>query len=193
MLLPLLLGSGTAKAANEDKPKDAKTAKDTEKPVDETTNKDAERARSTEGWLMDGVFAIATGLQGGDPGTGGVAWTRVRSRILTGIDLRYDESHSNGLGFYGFAEIEQRASVGGEVRFQHWWTSTISFHGGFLGVVFPETMLGMGVGARFGFPIGKKATLFLEPGFAAFPIGSDLPNNSVLVWGTLSGGVGVAL
>lgn len=150
-------------------------------------------ARAAEGWLMDGIFAVGTGLQGGDPGSGSVAWRRTRTRVLSGVDLRYDESQSNGMGFYGFAEIEQRPSVGFEIRYQHWWTPTLAFHGGFLGTVLPESMLGIGVGARLGFPIGKKATLFLEPGFAAFPLGSDLPQNNVILWATLSGGIGVAL
>jgi hypothetical protein len=142
---------------------------------------------------MNGVFAVGTGLQGGDPGNGSVAWTRARTRVLSGVDLRNDEARSDGMGFYGFVEIERRASFGGELRYQRWWTSTISFHAGILGIAVPDTMLGLGVGARIGFPIGKKATLFLEPGFAAFPIGSDLPGSSVIVWGTLAGGIGVAL
>jgi hypothetical protein len=144
-------------------------------------------------WIMNGVFAVGTGLQGGDPGNGSVAWTRARTRVLAGVDLRDDEWHSNGFGVYGFAEIERRASFGGEIRYQRWWTPTISFHASILGIVVPDSMVGLGVGARFGFPIGKKATLFLEPGFAVFPVGSDLPGNSVIVWGTLAGGIGVAL
>lgn len=148
---------------------------------------------AAEGWLTNGVFALGTGLQGGDPGTGTVAWSRARTRVLAGIDLRSDESDSNGMGFYGFAEIERRPSFGGEVRYERWWTKTVAFHASILGLVAPESMVGLGVGARFGFPIGKKVTLFLEPGFAAFPVGSDLPGNSVIVWGTLAGGVGVAL
>jgi hypothetical protein len=109
------------------------------------------------------------------------------------VDLRHDEARSSGLGVYGFAEIERRATFGGEVRYERWWTETIGFHAGFIGTVAPFTMVGVGVGARLGFPIGKKLTLFLEPGFAVFPMGSDLPDHSVIVWGTLAGGVGVAL
>jgi len=151
------------------------------------------RTAHADDWLMNGVFAAATGVQGGDPGTGTVAWTRARTRLLAGLDMRTDESSSNGMGFYGFAEIERRASFGAEVRYQRWWTSTISYHASILGTLAPETMLGFGVGARFGFPIAKKATLFLEPGFAVFPVGSDLPEHSVIVWGTLAGGIAVAL
>jgi hypothetical protein len=146
-----------------------------------------------EGWLINGVFAVGTGLQGGDPGTGRVAWTRARTRLLAGVDLRNDEAQSDGFGVYGFTEIERRATFGGEARYQRWLTSTIGLHAAILGTVTPESMVGAGVGARLGFPIGKKVTLFLEPGFAAFPLGSDLPGKSVLLWGTLLGGIGVAL
>jgi hypothetical protein len=146
-----------------------------------------------EGWQTNGVFALGTGLQGGDPGTGTVAWSRARTRLMAGVDLRDDEALTDGIGFYGFAEIERRATFGGEVRYERWWTPTIGFHISLIGVVAPETMVGPGVGARFGFPIGKKVTLFLEPGFAVFPFGSDLPKGNVVLWGILNGGIGVAL
>lgn len=146
-----------------------------------------------EGWLTNGVFALGTGAQGGDPGTGTVAWTRARTRIIGGVDLREDESLSSGWGFYGFAEVEKRATVGAEIRYERWWTPSIGFHGSLLGVLAPETMIGAGVGARFGFSLANHATWFLEPGFAAFPLGSDLPGKNVVIWGTLAIGVGVSL
>lgn len=153
----------------------------------------AVRRAHAEGWVTNGVFALGTGLQGGDPGTGQVAWSRARTRVLAGVDLRSDESVANGLGFYGFAEVERRATLGAEIRYERWWTSTIAFHLSALGTITPESMLGVGVGARFGIPFASKATLFLEPGFSVFALGSDLPGKNVLLWGTLIGGVGVAL
>ena len=151
------------------------------------------RGAKAEGWLTNGVLALGTGLQGGDPGTGTVAWSRARTRVLAGVALRSDESLTDGMGFYGFAEIERRATLGAEARYERWWTPTIGFHVSLMGIIAPETLFGPGVGARFGFPIGKKLTLFLEPGFAVFPVGSDLPHGNVVLWGTLSGGIGVAL
>ncbi|HMA95740.1 MAG TPA: hypothetical protein VKP30_23785 [Polyangiaceae bacterium] len=144
-------------------------------------------------WVRNGVVGVGTGLQGGDPGTGSVGWARARTRIFSGLDLRPDESSADGMGFYGFVEIERRLTLGGEVRYQRWLTSTIVMHAAVLGTVYPESMLGLGTGARFGFPIGKALTLFLEPAIAAFPVGSDLPEKSVIFWGSLNGGVGVAL
>lgn len=146
-----------------------------------------------EGWQTNGVFALGTGFQGGDPGSGTVAWMRARTRVMAGVDLRNDEFLTDGMGFYGFAEIERRATFGVEARYERWLTPTIGFHVGLLGILAPKTMVGPGVGARFGFPIGKRVTLFLEPGFAVFPVGSDLPDGNVLLWGILNGGVGVAL
>lgn len=144
-------------------------------------------------WVRYGVFGAGTGLQGGDPGTGSVGWTRARTRIFSGVDLRADQASADGIGFYGFTEIERRLTLGGEVRYQRWLTSTIVLHAAILGTVYPESMLGLGTGARFGFPIGKVLTLFLEPAIAAFPVGSDLPKKSVIFWGSLNGGVGFAL
>jgi hypothetical protein len=146
-----------------------------------------------EGWLTNGVFALGTGLQGGEPGSGSVQWERARTRIIAGVDLRSDESLADGVGFYGFSEIERRATFGAEIRYERWWTPTIGFHVGAIGVLVPNTMVGPAVGARLGFPIGHKVTLFLEPGFAVFPLGSDLPQGNIILWAILNGGVGVSL
>jgi hypothetical protein len=151
------------------------------------------QSAKAEGWETNGVFALGTGFQGGDPGTGTVAWMRARTRIIAGVDLRNDEFQTDGIGFYGFAEIERRATFGAEARYERWLTPTIGFHVGILGVLTPASMVGPGVGARFGFPLGKRVTLFLEPGFAVFPVGSDLPEGNVILWATLNGGIGVAL
>ncbi len=146
-----------------------------------------------EGLQRTGVAAIGTGFQGGDVGNGAVGWMRARTRFMGGVDLRNDESLTDSMGFYGFVELERRTTLGAEVRYQHWWTPTVGFHVGGIGVITPESMFGISAGARFGLPLGKRATLFLEPAFAAFPVGTDLPTNSVVVWGILNGGIGVTL
>ncbi len=146
-----------------------------------------------EGWLTNGVFALGTGLQGGDPGSGSVQWARARTRVMAGVDLRSDEFMTDGFGFYSFAEIERRATWGAEVRYERWWTPTIGFYVSAIGVIVPNTMAGPAVGARLGFPIANKLTLFLEPGFAVFPLGTDLPSGNVILWAMLNGGIGVAL
>lgn len=112
---------------------------------------------------------------------------------MAGVDLRDDESLSAGWGFYSFAEIERRATWGAEVRYGYWWTPTVGFHIGMIGVIAPYTMVGPSAGARFGFPIGKKLTFFLEPGLAVFPVGSDIPGNNIIIWGIFNGGIGVEL
>jgi len=151
------------------------------------------RVAGAEGWQTTGVFALGSGFQGGDPGTGTVAWARARTRIMAGVDLRNDEFITDGMGFYGFTEIERRATFGGEARYERWLTPTIGFHIGLIGTIAPETMFGPSAGARLGFPLGKRVTLFLEPGFAVFPVGSDLPRGNIILWAIVNGGIGVAL
>jgi len=42
-------------------------------------------------------------------------------------------------------------------------------------------------------PVSPRFGFALEPAFAALPVGSDLPDGSVLLWATLSLGVRVGL
>src|SRR5690606_21188432 len=153
----------------------------------------APRAALAEGWLMDAEIGLGTGLEGGDPGSGSIEWQRARTRIIAGVELRDDEDEVSGLGIRGFAEIEGRGSVGLDLRYQRWIVPAIGVHAGAIGTVAPETLLGAGVGARLVIPLGRRAGLFVEPAFYALPIGSDLPDDSVLFWALLSGGLRVSL
>ncbi len=146
-----------------------------------------------EGYLLDGNFGIGTGLEGGDTGTGKLGWRRSRLHITTGIDLRSDESEADALGFRAFAEIEKRATFGGEARYQRWLSHNVGAYGGVIGVVTPETLFGGTVGADLVIPFGKRVGLFLEPSFSVLPVGSDLPSNAPLIWFLFSAGVKVGM
>ncbi len=126
-----------------------------------------------EGLLVDGNFGVGSGLEGGDTGTGQFGWRRARLRISTGLDLRDDESQSNAFGFRVFAEIEKRATLGGEARYEFWLSHNVGTYGGLIGVVTPETLFGGSVGMDFVIPFGKRAGLFLEPSFSVLPVGSE--------------------
>lgn len=146
-----------------------------------------------EGYLLDGNFGIGSGLEGGDTGTGKLGWRRSRLHITTGIDLRNDESQADALGFRAFAEIEKRATFGGEVRYERWLSHNVGAYGGVIGVVAPETLFGGTVGADVVIPFGKRAGLFLEPSFSVLPVGSDLPSSSPLIWLLFSAGIKLGL
>lgn len=146
-----------------------------------------------EGLLVDGNFGIGTGLEGGDTGTGQLGWRRARLRITTGLDLRDDESQSNGFGFRAFAEIEKRATLGGEARYEFWLSHNVGTYGGLIGVVTPETLFGGSVGMDLVIPFSKRAGLFLEPSFSVLPVGSDLPSSGPLVWLLFSAGLRLGL
>lgn len=146
-----------------------------------------------EGYLYDGNFGIGSGLEGGDTGTGQFGWRRARLRLSTGVDLRDDESQANGLGIRAFAEIEKRATFGGEIRYERWMSHNVGAYGGVIGVISPETLFGGSVGMDFVIPFGKRAGLYLEPSFSILPVGSDLPSSGPLVWLLFSAGLKLGL
>jgi len=146
-----------------------------------------------EGYLFDGDFGIGSGLEGGDTGPGKLGWRRARLRITTGVDLRDDESQADALGFRAFAEIEKRATLGGEVRYERWISHSVGAYAGVIGVVTPETLFGGSVGADVVIPFGKRVGLFLEPSFSVLPVGSDLPSNGPLIWLLFSAGIKLGL
>ncbi len=146
-----------------------------------------------EGYLVDGDFGMGSGMEGGDAGTGKLGWRRARLRITTGVDLRDDEDQANALGFRAFAEIEKRATLGGEARYERWLSHSVGAYAGVIGVVTPETLFGGSVGATVVLPLGKRAGLFLEPSFSVLPLGADLPSTGPLLWLLFSVGIKLGL
>ncbi|HSU41619.1 MAG TPA: hypothetical protein VLJ38_18705 [Polyangiaceae bacterium] len=151
------------------------------------------RPAHAEGYMYETYFGIGSGLEGGDAGTGTLGWQRARLRLSGGLDLRDAEDPVQGFGFRGAVELEKRGSIGGELRYSRWLGRGF---GGFIGVtgtVAPETLLGGVAGATLVIPLGKRMGLFIEPSLSAFPLGSDLPGDSVLIWGLLTVGINVRL
>ncbi len=146
------------------------------------------RQARAEELLMDGNFGIGSGIEGGDPGNG-MTWRRARLRMIGGVDLRSDEGPADALGLRAFVEIEKRAGVGAEVRYERWMARNFGVWTHLTGMVAPETLFGGGFGCTAIVPFGKKVGLFIEPSFQAMPLGSDTPGDSVLIWGLLSAGV----
>ena len=146
------------------------------------------QAARAEELLMDGNFGIGSGIEGGDPGSG-LTWRRARLRMIGGVDLRSDEGPADALGLRAFVEIEKRAGVGAEVRYERWMGRNFGVWAHLTGMVAPETLVGGGFGCTAIVPFGKKVGLFIEPSFQAMPLGSDTPGDSVLIWGLLSAGV----
>jgi hypothetical protein len=146
------------------------------------------RGAHAEELLLDGNFGLGSGLEAGDPGNG-LTWRRARLRVLGGVDLRSDEGPADALGLRAFVELEKRAGVGGELRYERWMARNFGVWAHLTGMVAPETLFGGGFGCTAIIPFGKKVGLFIEPSFQALPLGSDTPGDSVLIWGLLSAGV----
>lgn len=146
-----------------------------------------------EGWLIDGEAGIGTGLEGGDDGSGEMTWQRARTRIVAGAELRSDEETDQGFAVRAFAEIERRGSIGAEARYARWPSERFGVFIGAIGTVTPETLVGGELGARVLFPFDKKNSVFVEPSFAALPLGSDLPGDTPILWALFTAGVRLGL
>ena len=152
----------------------------------------AKSARA-ESWLLDAEAGAATGLEGGDPGSGSLEWQRARTRVLAGLEMRFDETEDEGTAFRVFAEIEKRGSVGAEARYVRWVTPAVGVYAGALGTFTPKTLIGGGVGVRALVPLGEQTSVFIEPSFNALPLGNDRPDGTVVMWALLSAGVRLGL
>jgi hypothetical protein len=138
--------------------------------------------------MYDAEVGFTTGLEGNNPGSGTLEWQRARTRLFGGVELKGNEIDYGAYGFRGFAEIEKRGSLGGEARYvRH--VGGFGLFGSVGGVLFPKSLLGVGIGARYVIALGDTWGVFLEPGFSAMPIGGDLPSGSVLLWGSFSVGL----
>ena len=110
------------------------------------------------------------------------------------LDGRVDEARSEGMAIIGFAELEPHGSLGAEIRYLQWLSRKVTVFAGGIGVIAPHTLAGVEVGAQVHIPLNKETmSLFMEPSFAAIPLGTDLPGDAVLLWGLLTVGVRAAL
>jgi hypothetical protein len=117
-----------------------------------------------------------------------------RTRLIVPIDLRVDEDMNEGLGIVGLFELAPRASVGADIRYLRWLGSSVVGFVGLSGVFAPRTLFGVDFGLSIYLPSRpSKLSLFIEPSFVAFPLGSDLPDDHVLLWALLAVGAHVDL
>lgn len=135
-------------------------------------------------------FGVAAGIERSET-LGAKEVRRARSRLVFPFDFRVDEEPREGLGLVAFVEVEPHVSLGGEVRYMRWfWPNIVGFVGA-TGVVAPQSLAGLNFGFQAHLPLGKGTSLFLEPSFAVLPIGTDLPDNRLLLWGLVCLGLHV--
>ena len=141
-----------------------------------------------EGWLFDAEVGLTAGIEGNNPGADSLAWQRARSRLFGGVEMRNDEEDEVGYGFRLYSEFEKQGSLGGEARYAR-YLGNFGLYGAVGGIVFPRSLLGVSMGARYVLELPKDWGLLIEPSFSAMPLGGDLPEDSVLLWGLLSVGL----
>jgi hypothetical protein len=141
--------------------------------------------------LAAGELGVGTGLEGGDPGTGHVGFHGARTRIFAGADFRFSDFMAERLGAMVFADVVPHTGLGGSVRYLHFLGAHAVVFAGVTGAFAPHTLLGGEVGAKI--VLGGQIKLFLEPSFAALPLGTDLPSDKPLLWALLGLGMHVEL
>lgn len=152
----------------------------------------AEGQVRAEGWVYESFLGIASGLEGGDGADGSLAWQRARFRLTGGIDFRSEEMPKDGFGVRGVVEFERRATLGAELRYSRWLGRGFGGFAGLSGTFAPETLFGGTAGVTAIIPLGRVG-LYIEPSISALPLGSDLPDDSVLIWALLNVGINVRL
>jgi hypothetical protein len=112
-----------------------------------------------------------------------------RTRLIVPIDVRIDEDMDEGFAVVGLFEIAPRASLGVDLRYLRWVGSNVVGFVGVSSVLAPRTLFGVDFGISFYLPARpSRLSLFIEPSFAALPLGSDLPDDRVLFWALLAVG-----
>lgn len=145
---------------------------------------------SAQQLLLGGAVGVGSGIEGGDPGWGSTEFRRARTRIVGGLDARIDEDQHEGIAVSLFADLEPHTSIGGDVRYVRWLGEVTEAFVGVTGAFAPHTLFGGELGLRFHVPLGSPSlSFYLEPAFAALPLGTDLPTDRPLIWGLFSCGI----
>jgi len=139
--------------------------------------------------MLAGQVGVGSGFEGGSPGEGSVIWHRARTRAVVGLDFAVDEPGYNAFGFRSFVELEHRVTLGGTFHYTRWIAQKFGLFVGVTAVIAPENMFGGTAGAQFIIPLGKKSGIFIEPELSALPVGSDVPDGSVVVWVLVNAGL----
>jgi hypothetical protein len=143
---------------------------------------------SAQSWVSDVQLSFQSGFEGGGSGYG-VSWQRARTRLVVGFDLGNDEHAAEAYGARAFVELERSIAVGVELGYVRWVIPQLNLFFGGVAVLTPDTLFGGTVGATYIIPLGKVLGVAACASFSALPLGSDLPDNGVLVWAML--GIGV--
>lgn len=148
----------------------------------------APRAASAQTWVSDVQLSVASGIEAADQGIG-VGSQRARTRIVVGLDLGNDEYSREAYGLRTFVEVERSVAVGAELGYVRWVGPHFNLFFGGVAVLVPETLFGGTVSATYIIPFGEVIGLGIWGSFSALPLGSDRPDDGVVIWGLLGLGI----
>jgi len=137
------------------------------------------------------VTAAADVCEGIEGGAGGYAKgvRRARTTLRLGAEGYVDEMPNDQLSVAALVELEPKASIGADLRYQRMIEDYVALHVGAIGVIAPKNMLGVTLGGAFRWWLLDQFALSFGVTGNVFFLGSDLPSNNVL-WQAM-GQVGV--
>lgn len=130
---------------------------------------------SAQEYLPAASAATSSGIEGAGRG-----FQRARTRVRLALELRVDERPLDALVVAALADLEPRAAFGAELRYLRSLGSTVAVSAGAIAYFVPGTLVGPCAGLEVRIPLAKKTQFVVGPEFAVFPIGSDLPDRSVI-------------
>lgn len=136
---------------------------------------------NAQSWMTDVQLSVATGLEGADTGIG-LGWQRARTRVVLGFDMGNDETGYEGYGARAFVELERGVSVGAELGYLRWIVPEVGLFFGGVAVLAPETLYGGTAAITFVIPLGKRVGIPIWGSLNVLPLGSDRPNDGVVLW-----------
>lgn len=135
------------------------------------------RIASAQAWLIEGVAAASSGLEGGG---GRVRSTgRAPTRLRVGADLRVDESPDDVFGAALLLAIEPRTSFGLDARYTR-LVHRFALSGGAIGYFQPGSLVGAVAGCEYRLPLAGAFAVSAGPELDVFVVGTDLPDRTVL-------------
>lgn len=135
-------------------------------------------AAGAQQWIMGGVVAASSGLEGG----GGRAQSmgRAQTRLRVGADLAVDESPEDVFGVAVLVAVEPRTAFGVDARYTRVVGERFAFSGGVVGYLQPGSLVGPVAAFEYRHPLSKAFSLTAGPEVDVFVVGTDLPDRTVL-------------
>ena len=137
--------------------------------------------------LIGAFVEGGSGLEIGG-GNGLLLAQRARTQLHLGAVIRDSEMPADAIIGAVVVELEPVPSIGADLQWAH-RLGPLWFQAGIAAIIAPQSMFGPTAGARLQVKLGPLFSLTAGPQVSCFPIGSDVPDKSIVFQGLLMVGI----